>query len=164
MRKIADNYKEVKIDSKGIDRFYKNPLTKTYQYEYAVYMMVAELFLKVIPRSMCIESLKLYFKELPRGVKEEESADEKGTSKKSQRKILEEMERLVERDVIGHISFPMISVCAVEVLTALEEDGTHRFIFTDGIYRFDLHLDMERKGHPRGIDVRDTPVIKPSVD
>ncbi len=53
----------------------------------------------------------------------------------------------------------MISICAAEVMTALEDDGSHRFIFTDGIYRFDLHLDMARKGHPRGIEVRNVPGI-----
>ena len=153
------SYKEVSFDGMTADRNYKNPMTNIYQYEYALYTVMSELFQTVRCKSLCPESLMLYFKERPRGVKEEENSDENGTPKRSQRKLLEEMERLVERDVIGHISFPMISVCAVEVLTALEEDGTHRFIFTDGIYRFDLHLDMGRKGHPRGIEVRNVPGI-----
>ena len=162
--KMNVSYKEVSFDGMTADRNYKNPMTNIYQYEYALYTVVSELFQTVRCKSLCPGSLMLYFKELPRGVKEEESADEKGTPKKSQKKILEEMERMVERDVIGYITFPMISICAAEVMTRLEEDGTHSFIFTDGVYAFSIHLDMQRKGHPKGIEVRDMPVIKPSVD
>lgn len=64
-------------------------------------------------------------------------------------------EILVAKNVIGNISFPMMNVCAAKVYTRLEKDGTHTFIFTDGIYGFSVHLDIFMKGHPKGVEVRD---------
>ena len=95
----------------------------------------------------------LYFKELPLDVNEEELPEDV-IVRKSQRKLIEEIETLVERDVIGKIKFPMINACAAEVLIKRQDDETHRFFYTDGIYGFSVHLDMERKGHPRRIEVR----------
>ena len=152
-RKVV-SYKEISFDGLVTDRDYKNPMTNVFQYEYALYLVMAGLFHSARSNSQCLGSLGLYFRELPRGAKEEENPDTKEQHKRSQRKLLEEMERLVAKDVIGQIDFPMPGICAVEVITHKEEDGTHRFIFTDGIYRFSVHLDMERKGHPRGIEVR----------
>ena len=43
--------------------------------------------------------------------------------------------------------------CAAEVRILLEDDGTHSFVFTDGIYGFKVHLDIQGKGHPGRIDV-----------
>ena len=63
MNEQSRNYKEVKMEAQGFDRQYKNPLTRTYQYEYALVMLVSELFEKVIFRSN-ITNLKLYFCEL----------------------------------------------------------------------------------------------------
>ncbi len=139
-------------------------MTKVFQYEYALYLVVSRLFHSVRCASMCIESLKLYFRELPGEVKEEGDPASQDEMKKSQKKLIEEIEGLVKRDVIGHITFPMINVCAAEVLTSLMEDGTHRFIFTDGVYAFSLHLDIPRKGHPRRIEVRDIPAIRLPAD
>ena len=149
-------YKEVKLDGKGVDRFYINPLTNVFQYEYALFTVMSEQFDSVRCKSLSINSLSLYFKELPQiiGKEEEQNEGDGKKSRKSQEKLLEEIEALVERDVIGHIRFPMMDICAVEVKTVLEEDGSHTFIFTDGIYGFSLHLDMPRKGHPKSIKVR----------
>ncbi len=63
------------------------------------------------------------------------------------------MRKLVTRDVIGNITFPMMDVCAAEVMAVSYEDGTHRFIFTDGIYGFVLKLNMIA-GYPDGIIVK----------
>ncbi len=149
-------YKEVKLDGKGGDRFYVNPLTNVFQYEYALFTVMSGQFDSVICKSMSINSLSLYFKELSQKIDvAEENNDGAGKKTgKSQEKLLAEIEALVERDVIGHICFPMMNICAAEVKTVLEEDGSHTFIFTDGIYGFSLHLDMPRKGHPKSIEVR----------
>jgi len=149
------SYREVSIDGMAIDRNYKNPMTKVFQYEYALYLAVSDLFQSVRCKSMCIGSLMLYYMELSKGVKNEEDQDPKETAKRSQRKLLEEMDMLVAKDVVGNISFPLMNVCAAEVYTRLEKDGTHTFIFTDGIYGFSVHLDIFRKGHPKGVEVRD---------
>lgn len=158
------SYKEVSFEGLVIDRNYKNPLTNVFQYEYAFYLVVTDLFQSVKCRSMCVGSLMLYFRELPKGAKEEEGTAPQENVKKSQKKLVEEMEKLVERDVIDHITFPMINICTAEIMTRLEEDGSHSFIFTDGVYAFSLHLDMPLKGHPRRIEVKDIPIIEPAVD
>ncbi len=161
-KSIIKKYKEVKLDNngRGEDRFYKNPLTRAFQYEYALYLTVAALFESVRCKSMCVENLKLYFMEL--GHKKDNTENDKDQVKESDSKskntrenLLAEMESLVRRDVIGHIVFPMMHICSAEVRTLLEEDGSHSFIFTDGIYGFKLHLDIPRKGHPRKIEVKD---------
>ncbi len=148
------SYKEVSFDGMEFGRSYKNPLTNVYQYEYALFLAVSGLFKSVRCRSMCIGSLKLYFSELNKDEKEKKDQDPMEPVKGTQKKLLEEMESLVEKNVIGKISFPMINVCEAEVYTKLEADGTHTFIFTDGIYGFSVHLDIRKKGHPKGVDVR----------
>ena len=157
------NYKEVKLDNngRGMDRYYINPLMRVYQYEYALFQTVSDLFESVRCRSMCVDSLKLYFRELGHKSEEAETQKKEGLpeeemgKKKTQEDILAEMMSLVDRDVIGNITFPMMHVCSAEVKTVVEEDGSHSFIFTDGIFGFRLHLDMPRKGHPRKIIVTD---------
>lgn len=155
-------YKEVKIDGNGngMDSTYKNPLTKIFQYEYALYTTISRLFTSVRCRSRCVNSLELYFRELPHKAKSNinsEGQKEKDNEKKrnTQEGFLLEMAKLVDRDVIGHITFPMMSVCAAEIKTVLEKDGTHSFVFSDGIYGFSLHLDMSGNGHPIQIQVKD---------
>ena len=149
------SYTEVSFDGYAMDRTYRNPLTIVYQYEYALYFAISRLFHSVRNRSLCIGSLMLYFCELPRKTKEE-NKDPKEITKRTQIKVLEEMETLVARDVVGNIVFPKMNICAAEVITAAEDDGTHSFIFTDGVYGFSVHLDMPRKGHPKGIKVKNT--------
>ena len=55
------SYKEVSFDGLTVDRNYKNPMTNIYQYEYALYTVVSELFQTVRCKSLCPESLMLYF-------------------------------------------------------------------------------------------------------
>lgn len=150
--------KEVKLDdySKEMNKFYKNPLTRTYQYEYALYKTVSNLFASVRCRSKCIDSLQLYFIELPHKTRSADNIEmqmEKWNDnrRKTQESFLAEMRMLVARDVTPQAIFPMMDICAAEVMTILEKDGTHRFIFTDGIYGFSLRLDMSGKDHPKGI-------------
>ncbi len=161
---MTKDYKEVNLDKNGReeDRFYKNPLTGVFQYEYALYLAVADLFESVRCRSMCVDSMKLYFLELGN---RKENAGSSGNqpaqdgaakkSRKTQEDLLDEMKLLVSRDVIGHITFPMMHICAAEAKTIQEEDGSHSFVFTDGIYGFRLHLENPGKGRPERIEVTD---------
>ena len=145
--RMIGNYREVSLDTdgKGYDRHYKNPLSKTYQYEYALYLAVSELFGSVRPMSLSLESLKLYFYEL--------HASKDGGGKAASREgLISEMRKLVNRDVIGNITFPMMNICAAEVMAVQDDDGTHHYIFTDGIYGFVLKLRINA-GHPVGIEV-----------
>ncbi len=158
-------YKEVKLDGSGFDKYYRNPLTQTFQYEYALYEAVSDLFSEVKRRSMCVDSLKLYFRELPhttepsaevnKGLPEEEK------KKKTQEDLHAEMTMMVARDFVGNITFPMMHICQAEARIATEKDGTHTLIFSDGIYGFSVHLDMPRKGHPRKIEVHDLNSVHP---
>ncbi len=63
-------YKEATIEETfenaiNYRRSYKNDLARVYQYEYALYEVIAEMFGKVVNRSETIKSMKLYFMELP---------------------------------------------------------------------------------------------------
>ena len=160
------NYKEVNLDSNGCgaDRSYRNPLARTFQYEYALYLAVADLFETVRCRSMCPDRLRLYFMEL--GHKKENTStngdqdtpdttgNTAGNKNRNTREgLLEEMKAFVSRDVVGHIVFPMMHVCQAEVKILLEDDGTHSFVFTDGIYGFKVRLDIKGKEYPTKIEV-----------
>ena len=149
------NYTEVKMDSNGMgyERYYKNPLTKAYQYEYALYKVISEMFGSVRPKSRSIGTLKMYFSEMPRDRRE-------GGKKKTQEELLEEMRALVERDVVGNVRFPMMSTCAAEAKTITVEGDTHKLVFTDGVYGFCLKLDGVEKGHPHRIAVANMRVDK----
>ena len=55
----------------------------------------------------------------------------------------------------GHLIFPMMSVCQAEARVVTNDDGTHTFIFEDGIYGFSVRLDLPKKGNPKRILVTD---------
>ncbi len=147
-------YKEVRLDNngRGVDRSYHNPLSKVFQYEYALYTVVSGLFESVRCRSLCISNLEAYFMDLPMRSDED---DDKKMNKKTQEKLIAEVSALVARDVAGKINFPQINICAAEAAAIPEEDGMHTFVFTDGIYGFKLHMTMPGKGKPIGISVSD---------
>jgi hypothetical protein len=163
VKKIVKTYTEVEIAGTEFERSYRNPLTKAFQYEYALYEVVSGLFGRVECRSMNIENLRMYFLELPVKDQDEHSAPEaqkdeaapKRTPKMNREKMKKEMEALVAEKVRGEVLFPMMDRCAAEVSTVPAEDGTHWLVFTDGIYGFALHLEFGRKGKLTGIEVRD---------
>ena len=150
--KAYKNYREVNMDSNGMgyERYYKSPLTRAYQYEYALYKVISDLFWSVKPRSRSIGSLKMYFRDLP-------CERKGGEKKKTQEDLLEEVRALVERDVVGNVKFPMMSSCSAEAKTITEKGGTHKLVFTDGLYGFCLRIDGAEKGHPRRIMVTNMP-------
>lgn len=150
----TNNYREVKLDTngRGYGKFYLNPLAETFQYEYALFMAVSGLFESVRCRSKCVESLKLYYMEL---TQRKEKKEESQREHKTRESVLEEMEKLVETQVVGKVTFPMMHICAAEVKTVTEEDRTHSFIFTDGIYGFRVHIRKPAKGMPMSLEVVD---------
>lgn len=150
---IRKNYAEINLDGMNYDRHYKNPLTKAFQYEYALFKAVSNLFCSVTTNSMCLESLKLYFSELPhkggdntvnQGAEwlETESKNPRTT----QEGVMEKVTAMVARDVIGNITFPMMNICAAMMYVIPNEDGTHSFVFTDGLYGFTVHMETPGKG------------------
>ncbi len=161
-KKVVKTYTEVEIKGTDFAKSYRNPLTKVFQYEYALYEVVARGFAHVEVKSMTIENIKMYFKELPLKSKDENESAEDNTreqesqsKKMSQEKMLKDMETLVAKNLPGNIHFPMMDKCAAEVSTVCAEDNTHWLIFTDGVYGFAIHLTMKGKGKLKGIEVRD---------
>lgn len=163
---MAENkhYQEIKIDTNGYGgpRFrYSNPLTGAYQYEYALVREISGLFKAVITNSMCIERLKLYFRELPIEKPEEKkdinltNDSSGGKNKKTDKRVMSEIKDLVNRDVIGKVRFPLMHECMAELLVMPKEDGKHIFIFTDGIYSFSIELMSNKKNKPYGIRVKE---------
>lgn len=129
--------------------FYTNPMARTYQYEYAMYLKTAELFGGIACDSRCLTTLRLYYADLVT-----ESRLTHQPSYEKQYLLEEEVGQLLERDVLGKIDFPAMALCQAAVLVDREKDGSHTFIFTDGIYGFSLRLKMSGKGRPVRILVR----------
>ncbi|MBR5377085.1 MAG: hypothetical protein IK139_07375 [Lachnospiraceae bacterium] len=154
-KKTNRNYTEVSLEVNGYDRNYRNPLTKTYCYEYALYRAVSELFASVVCESRLIDSLNLYFAELPDGSETDGNGQKASGKTRTKADYIKEAGELVKRDVIGHVTFPMMNICAAKAQTFTEEDGTHTFLFTDGIYGFSVHMEAPSKGRPEAITVKD---------
>lgn len=120
---------------------YTNPMSKTYQYEYAMYLAVADLFHSVVCKSLGLKTLQLYFADLVT-----ESKITGTPNYRRQDELKEEMKKVVERDVIGKIAFPGINQCMAEVTIRKNPDETHDFTFSDGIYGFTVRLNGKIKG------------------
>lgn len=157
------NYKEVTLETNGFERNYRNPLAKVFRYEYAIYMLLCQWFGSTVCRSMCIGSLSLYFKELgrrPEFACERECPENDEKKRTTQEDILEEVSRRLEKDVQGHITFPMMHECMAEVSIVPEGDGTHKLIFTDGIYGFSVRPVFSKRGEFKRLEVKDMHPLK----
>lgn len=158
MKEKKITYTEVRIDGTDYGRYYRNPMTRIYQHEYALFLAVSELFASVRRKSLCLESLKLYFSEMPH-FQEKSAGEEKeaeNTNKgKTQEKLLEEMRCMVKEFVVGQVTFPMINVCTAEATTVLRADNTHLFVFSDGIYGFAVGIEKNKTDRKVHIIVRD---------
>lgn len=126
---------------------YTNPLTRQYQYEYAMYKIVSEMFAGVECRSLAIDQLRLYYADL---VKESRSDSNKEKySYAKQREVDADVQSMVERYVKSRIEFPQMNICRAEVRIRKDKNGCHSFSFTDGIYSFTLRMvspTKKRKG------------------
>ncbi len=160
----STRYTEVNLDGQGLDRNYRNPMTRQFQYEYALYKVVSEMFEAVSCRSSrCIETLELYFKELHYGNPSSavEKLDDPEKKRTTQWDIIEEVRALVEHTVPGKVTFPMMHLCRAEAFVISVDDGTHTFRFTDGIYDFSVHMrNLHGNGKIR-IDVQDNAPVRP---
>ena len=123
---------------------YTNPLTKQYQYEYAMYSIVSGMFEGVECRSLTLEQLKLYHAELVKESRSDNSKEKYSYTK--QKELDNEVLAMVKRDVVGHIEFPQMNICKAEVKIRKDKNGSHSFTFTDGVYSFTLRMQAPRKG------------------
>ena len=117
---------------------YSNPLTALYQAEYALVKVVSELFAGVSCESLTLEQLKLYYADL---VKSRTCADgSEGFSYGKQRRLDEDVERMVRHCFAGESVFPGMGICRAELEIRQNDDGSHSFTFTDGLYAFTLRF------------------------
>ena len=123
---------------------YTNPLTKQYQYEYAMYSIVSGMFEGVECGSLTLEQLKLYHAELVKESRSDNSKEKYSYTK--QKELDNEVLAMVKRDVVGHIEFPQMNICKAEVKIRKDKNGCHSFTFTDGVYSFTLRMQAPRKG------------------
>ena len=160
-----EKIKRIRLDGNNNDfnAKTKDPMAQTYRYEYALFTAVSGLFARVTHRSLCLDTLRIYFNELPIGddsskkkdTDREQDAAGKKKNKKTQKKIMEYITNLVARDLLDNIDFPMMDICAAEVRVLRRKDGTHIFEFTDGIYGFRVGLDKSYDGYLEGLTVSD---------
>ncbi|RKM61330.1 hypothetical protein D6855_05415 [Butyrivibrio sp. CB08] len=158
MKKIVKTYTEIKLDNgKGLDKYYVDPKTKTYQYEHALLTAVSDLFKETETSSLLPDRLRLYFNELP--IRKEVQAQVKAQkeamgqnveentpcTRRTRDSVMEEMKVLVARDVEGKVTFPMMHQCRAQIRVLPGKDGTHAFLFTDGVYGFSVSLDFGEK-------------------
>ncbi len=154
MNKEDHIYTEFDPGWDGYEKTYINPLTKTFQYEYALYQVLSGLFKSVECSSKCIDTLKLYFAELARGSSDpgsvtKDNADSGAAKRKTQEGIITEITQMVERDVQGHVNFPDMHNCRGRMKVLRNKDGSHIFVFTDEVYSFAVRLNMPRKGRKK---------------
>ncbi|MBQ9867412.1 MAG: hypothetical protein IJM34_10365 [Lachnospiraceae bacterium] len=110
---------------------YTNPNTTLYQAEYTMYQAVSKLFAKVSCRSLTLERLKLYHAEL---------------SEKGKQELDKKIRLLVDKYVADKVCFPAMNVCHAEVRILNNADGTHRFLFSDGVYGFLVSIKHAKGG------------------
>lgn len=160
---LSSNYKEVTLDGQGFEKSYRNPLSKVFRYEYALYTLLSGWFGSTVCRSMCVESLSLYFKELGRRPKTETERDalsDKEKKRVTQEDIFDEVSVRLDKDVRGHITFPLMHECMAEVSIVPTGDGTHTLIFTDGIYGFSVRPVFSSKNEFKKLEVKDLRPLK----
>ncbi len=128
---------------------HKNPLSNVFQYEYALYLLVSDLFYDVQCSSVfALETLHLYYMDLVTTNRSGKASYEK------QLRVESRISSWIKRDVSGRIVFPMIDECRAKATIEQCPDGTHRFVFDDGIYAFSVKLRQDEKRKKIiGIDV-----------
>ena len=116
---------------------YVAPLKTAFQFEYSLYEQISLLFAWTFCRSMVADRLYLYYREAP-NARDSKSGDM--TEKPCDITIT----KLIQRDVLEHITFPMMSECFADVHIRTMTSGLHEFTFTDDIYTFSVSLRMDR--------------------
>ena len=132
-----------------MNNFYKNPLTKIYQYEYAVYTLLTGYFKSTECNSRAIESLRIYYSELV-----SVSATGKCSYEK-QYELEEKCETLVQKCILPKISMPGANLRHVKIYISPNQDKTHTFTFKSGEYYFSYRFVLEEI-KPKEVIVKST--------
>ena len=150
MEKMMKRYEEVNFDTVIPDKDDTFPKNRLLQYEYALYVIISQRFYSISNKCFGIDSLKLYFQELP-GTTNTQKA---GRHRVTQADILEKVECMADKDVFEHIRFPQMSSCKATIRVLPRTDGTHVFLFSDGTYAFAVSFILSDKRKPKKIEVR----------
>ena len=119
---------------------YRNPMAKTFQYEYALYLLMSDLFHDIHCSSVfALKTLKLYYMDLVTTNKSGHPSYEK------QYVIENKVSYWIKRDVLKQINFPQMDQCKVNVRIKQTMDDSHIFVYSDGIYTFSLSLIFDKK-------------------
>ncbi|MBR4582157.1 MAG: hypothetical protein IKO32_13080 [Lachnospiraceae bacterium] len=117
--------------------FYKNPLTKVYQYEYAIYSLLTGYFKSTECNSRAIESLRIYYSELV-----SVSATGKCSYEK-QYELEEKCKALIHKCISGKVRMPHASRRHAKVIVTPNPDKTHTFTFQSGKDSFSYRFVIE---------------------
>ncbi|MCR5337303.1 MAG: hypothetical protein K6E75_01970 [Lachnospiraceae bacterium] len=135
--------------------YYNNPMSQIFCYEYALYMLISDLFAGTTCSSMAVDSLRMYYADLVRENDHKNNPYAKVTFSYEKQYVIEELiAQLIRRDVIGKVAFPGMHLCRALVKVRTLQDGRHTFLFTDGIYAFEAGLAFGKKGVPTAVLIR----------
>ncbi len=128
---------------------YRNPLAKTYQFEYAVYMALAGSFRSVSCRSNALETIRLYYLEKVKG----------GESNKKQYRLTEASCRKVRAMICRALGRGGLESLDAHIKILRRPAGNHVFVIDCG-KGMRCALMVEVKGGRKTIFLRDLSIRK----
>ena len=128
---------------------YRNPLAKTYQFEYAVYMALAGSFRSVSCRSNALETIRLYYLERVKG----------GESNKKKYRLTEDSCRKVRAMICRALGRGGLESLDAHIKILRMPEGNHVFVIDCG-KGMRCALMAEVKGRRKTIVLRDLSIRK----
>lgn len=128
---------------------YRNPLAKTYQFEYAVYMALAGSFRSVSCRSNALETIRLYYLEKVKG----------GESNNKKYRLTEDSSRKVRAMICRALGRGGIESLDAHIKILRMSEGNHVFVI-DCDRGMRCALMAEVKGRRKTIVLRDLSIRK----
>ncbi len=128
---------------------YRNPLAKTYQFEYAVYMALAGSFRSVSCRSNALETIRLYYLEKVKG----------GESNKKKYRLTEDSCRKVRAMICRALGRGGLESLDAHIKILRMPEGNHVFVIDCG-KGMRCALMAEVKGRRKTIVLRDLSIRK----
>ena len=124
---------------------YRNPLAKTYQFEYAVYMVLAGSFRSVSCRSNALETIRLYYLEKVKGGE---------SNNKKKYRLTEDSSRKVRAMICRALGRGGIESLDAHIKILRMPEGNHVFVIDCG-RGMRCALMAEVKGRRKTIVLRD---------
>ncbi|MCR5747857.1 MAG: hypothetical protein K6G03_09120 [Lachnospiraceae bacterium] len=126
---------------------YRNPLTKIYQYEYAMLSVLNGYFKSTSSKSLCMETLRLYYAELVK------TNDNGNPSYVKQLDMEDECEKMLKKAFSNRINMGDFSKLEAIIHVYQAKNGSHAFIYDCGQGRkFAIRISCNK---PRKIKIKD---------